>query len=296
MRCFTQNIDTLERIAGVEDDKIVEAHGSFATSRCIDCSKEFPSDEMKRTVEEKKIARCPECKGLVKPDIVFFGEALPTRFFARRVDMHNAGTLHLLSLLDTHYPPLTFVVYLLINTDLVFIIGTSLVVHPFAALPNYTHPLIPRILLNLEPVEDLDRPNDAWIKGDCDESILKLCQKLGWLKELQELHEMVGGIERKWHKEPSTGEEETADGNGESGKGVASEDMVAQLTKELAEELRLDKEEDVELKKQEEKEESKKGDEDDKILRYEEGVGKKVTVEDVPESEPQSDEDPKQKL
>jgi len=47
---------------------------------------------MKEIVEEKKIARCPECKGLVKPDIVFFGEALPARFFARRVDMHNAGT------------------------------------------------------------------------------------------------------------------------------------------------------------------------------------------------------------
>jgi NAD-dependent SIR2 family protein deacetylase len=40
LRCFTQNIDTLERIAGVESDRIVEAHGSFATSRCIDCSKE----------------------------------------------------------------------------------------------------------------------------------------------------------------------------------------------------------------------------------------------------------------
>ena len=37
LRCFTQNIDTLERMAGVKADKIVEAHGSFATSRCIDC-------------------------------------------------------------------------------------------------------------------------------------------------------------------------------------------------------------------------------------------------------------------
>jgi NAD-dependent SIR2 family protein deacetylase len=37
LRCFTQNIDTLERIAGVVEDNIVEAHGSFAKSRCIDC-------------------------------------------------------------------------------------------------------------------------------------------------------------------------------------------------------------------------------------------------------------------
>jgi Sir2 family len=39
LRCFTQNIDTLERIAGVQEDLIVEAHGSFANSRCIDCQK-----------------------------------------------------------------------------------------------------------------------------------------------------------------------------------------------------------------------------------------------------------------
>jgi NAD+-dependent protein deacetylase SIR2 len=39
LKCFTQNIDTLERIAGVKPELIVEAHGSFATSRCIDCKK-----------------------------------------------------------------------------------------------------------------------------------------------------------------------------------------------------------------------------------------------------------------
>lgn len=43
-------------------------------------------------IDAKKIPRCPECDGLVKPDIVFFGEALPERFFSRRVDMHHAGT------------------------------------------------------------------------------------------------------------------------------------------------------------------------------------------------------------
>jgi NAD+-dependent protein deacetylase SIR2 len=37
LKCFTQNIDTLERMAGVKPELIVEAHGSFATSSCIDC-------------------------------------------------------------------------------------------------------------------------------------------------------------------------------------------------------------------------------------------------------------------
>jgi NAD+-dependent protein deacetylase SIR2 len=46
---------------------------------------------MKEVIDDKKIPRCPECDGLVKPDIVFFGEALPERFFTRRVDMHQTG-------------------------------------------------------------------------------------------------------------------------------------------------------------------------------------------------------------
>jgi NAD-dependent histone deacetylase SIR2 len=45
LRCFTQNIDTLERIAGVKPENIVEAHGSFAESRCIDCRAEVYLDE-----------------------------------------------------------------------------------------------------------------------------------------------------------------------------------------------------------------------------------------------------------
>lgn len=73
---FTQNIDTLERIVGVPEHKIVEAHGSFATSRCIDCKRSFSSEEMRSNIAMKKIARCKHCGGLAKPEIVFFGEAV----------------------------------------------------------------------------------------------------------------------------------------------------------------------------------------------------------------------------
>jgi len=74
--CFTQNIDTLERRAGVPADKIVEAHGSFATQRCIDCRVPYDDEKMHRDVKERKIPRCERCGGLVKPDIVFFGESV----------------------------------------------------------------------------------------------------------------------------------------------------------------------------------------------------------------------------
>lgn len=60
--------------------KIIEAHGSFATQRCIDCKTPFDAEKIKKAVlsEEIEIPRCERrrCKGLVKPDIVFFGEGV----------------------------------------------------------------------------------------------------------------------------------------------------------------------------------------------------------------------------
>jgi NAD-dependent histone deacetylase SIR2 len=174
---FTQNIDCLERMAGVPSEKVIEAHGSFATQRCIECKTEFPDEFMKEFVKEGKIPHCPECDGLVKPDIVFFGEALPERFHS-----HN------------HVPA---------QADLMIIIGTSLSVHPFAALPDYAMEGVPRVLLNMERVGSLgSRPDDVLVLGDCDGAVRKLADELGWRDELEDLYRQVGGEPAK--KEPPT--------------------------------------------------------------------------------------------
>jgi NAD+-dependent protein deacetylase SIR2 len=127
--------------------------------------------------------------------------------------------------------------------DLVFVIGTSLVVYPFAGLPEYTLPSVPRVLLNNDPVDDFDRPNDVSVLGDCDESVWSLCQKLGWDGELRELHQQIGGVDREW-------------GGKVSKPDTKAEDTVDQLARELAAELKLDKEEDVELRKTEGRDET----------------------------------------
>ncbi|KAJ8102107.1 DHS-like NAD/FAD-binding domain-containing protein [Lipomyces tetrasporus] len=160
-RVYTQNIDTLERIAGVSDDKIVEAHGSFAENHCIDCGSEMGKNELEQTMNENKIPRCKRCGGLVKPDIVFFGEALPARFFKlMTADLQAA--------------------------DLVIVAGTSLQVHPFASLPSQVS--CPRILFNLETVGDFGRrKTDVVVLGPCDESVRELAGKCGWGKQLDEL-------------------------------------------------------------------------------------------------------------
>ncbi|KAL8278103.1 hypothetical protein RQP46_009563 [Phenoliferia psychrophenolica] len=115
---FTQNIDTLERIAGLDDESVIEAHGSFAEAECLECKRQYTKEAIKPQIELGQVVRCenPKCKGvkgaLVKPKIVFFGEGLPERFFNRMPDLASA--------------------------DLLIVLGTSLTVQPFASLVNYS--------------------------------------------------------------------------------------------------------------------------------------------------------------
>ncbi|KAL8408243.1 hypothetical protein RB594_006878 [Gaeumannomyces avenae] len=165
---FTQNIDCLERHAGVPDSRIVEAHGSFATQRCIDCRAEFDGDRMRKHVEDGVVPHCDECNGLVKPDIVFFGEPLPAGF---RENSHKV-----------------------VMTDAVIIIGTSLSVYPFAGLADMVPAGVPRLLLNKQRVHRVgDRSDDVVEIGPCDDGVRRLADLLGWRDELEALWRSVVG-------------------------------------------------------------------------------------------------------
>lgn len=162
LKLFTQNIDCLEREAGVPADKIVEAHGSFATQRCIECKTEYPGDLMKQNVAKKEVPHCMRkvCSGLVKPDIVFFGEALPESF-------HRSRSLPA-------------------SADLAIVMGTSLTVQPFASLPSFVGEGTPRVLINLERVGGLgSRSDDVLVLGDCDDGVRKFADAMGWRDELE---------------------------------------------------------------------------------------------------------------
>ena len=81
LRTYTQNIDMLDVLAGVSEEKMIECHGHFRTAACTICKKSFDGDECKRIITiEKQAPKCAFCKGYVKPDIVFFGESLPNRY------------------------------------------------------------------------------------------------------------------------------------------------------------------------------------------------------------------------
>jgi len=214
LRCFTQNIDSLECVAGLPRDLVVAAHGNFDTAHCIECKREHDVESVKEAVQAGKPHRCSHgsggkhasktspstgnnsststtspssnklgkisCNGLVKPGIVFFGENLPKRFFQSA---------------EEDFP----------QADLLIVLGTSLVVNPFASLIDKVSPGTPRLLINREKVGETHPSlkklgvsrgfdftkkkggTDALFLGDCDEGVRQLCEKLGWEEDLERI-------------------------------------------------------------------------------------------------------------
>lgn len=127
LRHYTQNVDCLERLAGLPDEKLVEAHGSIHTSHCIECGKLYSMEWTKEYVLNDQIPMCLDCSGLVKPSMVFLGENLPSKVF--EMAKHDFK-----------------------KCDLLLVMGTSLTMYPFSFLIHRVNTTCPRVLLNSEKV------------------------------------------------------------------------------------------------------------------------------------------------
>jgi NAD-dependent deacetylase len=103
---ITQNVDGLHQRAG--STKIVELHGNILRNRCIECSTGYEEVVWEKG---KGVPRCEKCGGLIRPDVVWFGEMLPPGAMERAEEAAR-------------------------NCDLFFSIGTSAVVYPAASLPG----------------------------------------------------------------------------------------------------------------------------------------------------------------
>ena len=135
-RVMTQNIDSLERVTGLPTSKVVAAHGNFDGATCITTGAKVDLEEVREAVFFDGSSLAPgkgwrglaaKHGGLVKPDIVFFGEAMPEAFFLAE---------------DRDLP----------QADLLLVAGTSLLVHPFAGLVTKVKPGVRRALINRERV------------------------------------------------------------------------------------------------------------------------------------------------
>ncbi|MFH1539593.1 MAG: NAD-dependent deacylase [bacterium] len=72
---ITQNIDNLHQEAGSKN--VIELHGSGETGTCMNCGKNFPRADFEPLLDAESVPRCDGCGGVIKPDVVLFGEALP---------------------------------------------------------------------------------------------------------------------------------------------------------------------------------------------------------------------------
>ena len=123
---ITQNIDGLHQLAGSK--RVLELHGSVHRNFCMDCGKPYPLDAI---LETEGLPRC-SCGGLIKPDVVLYGECLDDRVLDQSIrELERA--------------------------DLLLVGGTSLSVYPAAGLLRYfrgSH----LVLINKTPT---DRDRDA---------------------------------------------------------------------------------------------------------------------------------------
>jgi len=107
----TQNIDLLHERAGSR--KLVEVHGSIRTATCPPCGSSYPLDAVVSMLDRADAPLCDSCGAILKPDVVFFGELLPADAIERAFELARRARLLL-------------------------VVGSSLEVHPVAALPEET--------------------------------------------------------------------------------------------------------------------------------------------------------------
>lgn len=83
----TQNIDGLHQKAGSKN--VLEIHGTIYKNHCIKCNKEYSADYV---FNSKGVPIC-DCKGIIKPDVVLYGEMLPEEYSTSQSYIYKADTL-----------------------------------------------------------------------------------------------------------------------------------------------------------------------------------------------------------
>jgi NAD-dependent deacetylase len=107
----TQNIDRLHHKAGNSPAKIIEIHGTAFSVSCLSCGKSYDRDDIQERISSGvKVPYCDDCSGILKPDTISFGQAMPQDKMAQAM---------------THAR----------ECDLCIVLGSSLVVYPAASVP-----------------------------------------------------------------------------------------------------------------------------------------------------------------
>lgn len=129
---LTQNFDGLHQAAGTPADAVVELHGTLHTTSCLECGAGVATPTVLAALDTHPDPACAHCGGILKPDIVYFGEQLPPVALDRAIDAAR-------------------------TCDVFIAIGTTLSVYPVASLAGLAVETGANlIVVNAEPT-DYDR-------------------------------------------------------------------------------------------------------------------------------------------
>lgn len=151
---ITQNIDMLHTKAG--NQIIWEVHGHVRQMTCIACFKEYESTPFLEIFLQNKtidIPRCPACHGVLKPDVILFGEQLPRHVLqAAQLAVRSA--------------------------DALLVAGTSLEVHPVSDFPRQVKEHGGKVILVNNEATHFDGQADVVLRGNVAEVLPQLVEAL----------------------------------------------------------------------------------------------------------------------
>ena len=150
----TQNIDNLHHKAGNSPERIIEIHGTAFSVSCLSCGKKYDRNDIQERLNSGvKVPYCDDCEGILKPDTISFGQAMPEDKMADALMYAR-------------------------ECDLCIVLGSSLVVYPAASVPVHAvQNGATLIIINRD-----ETPLDAEADLVCHESLSKaLGQMVGGL-------------------------------------------------------------------------------------------------------------------
>ncbi|XP_014283988.1 NAD-dependent protein deacetylase sirtuin-2 [Halyomorpha halys] len=170
LKNYTLNADDLEKLAGVNEDKLGQVYGTFNRFSCLLCKDESSARWVKRKLDMGQTPKC-DCGGIIKPKIFFYGEALPQLF------CHNMAQ-------DMK------------KCDLLIILGSSLSDEPIASMPFLVDKKCPRLVINGTPLSrsldfefNTSIAKDVFWQGDCEDGCVRLVDLLGWTNHLHAIQQ-----------------------------------------------------------------------------------------------------------
>jgi NAD-dependent deacetylase len=160
---ITQNIDGLHQRAGNDPETVIELHGTAHRVRCLDCGTTWPAGEIQaRLAANDGEPRCERCGGPLRAATILFGEALPAQALQAAVDAAR-------------------------DSDVMLVVGSSLIVKPAAQLPILAKREGARLAIVNRTPTPLDDLADVRVAAEAGPTLGALAAALlgvGWDRQL----------------------------------------------------------------------------------------------------------------